>query len=238
MNKTKRLSLQFTVAVFFLGIAQSAWAGPPLICHAFDIGGAKSLPFAGGDRESGRQWRGVDPNYDLNHLVSDTLELLGPETPVIVRMETMRRAALYAVWAQRDRKVGYTVKDDAVARQLFSALLARARNNDGKKIPDSLAWFDAGYLAETYKQGGLDTGFNGQEMVAKAIGLRGDDPAMEFAAAIMTWDGPANIHREHLRKALAGAQDGSLLARNLVLRFGQQGNTIAELRAHTDALGQ
>src|SRR6202035_4092176 len=65
--------------------------GPPLICHAVDIGSAQSLPWT----SSGWNLSGQE-NYDVSHLVPDTLALLGPSTPVLVRMETLRRATLYA----------------------------------------------------------------------------------------------------------------------------------------------
>src|SRR4029079_8572358 len=70
--------------------ASSAAAGPPLLCHPFDIGAAKSLPW------SGPAWTAADPSYDVERLVKDTLSLLTPDTPVLVRMETLRRATVYA----------------------------------------------------------------------------------------------------------------------------------------------
>lgn len=222
--------LGLTILAGILGIPRIALAGPPLICHPFDIGGAKSLPWMGGDRQSGRDWRGVDPNYAISRLVEDTLALLTPEQPVIVRMETLRRAAVYGAWALRDREVRYSVKDEEVARELLDRLLARAKDAEAKGKPDALAWFDAGYLAETYKQAGLTIDVKGYDLVAKAIALRGQDPVIEFAAAIITEGGPSKAHREHFQKAVNGAKDGSLLAKNLVIHFGEGGATIADLR--------
>lgn len=234
MKRSKQVSsiLGLIILAGTLAIPQAALAGPPLICHPFDIGGAKSLPWLGGDRQSGRDWRGVDRSYDLGRLVEDTLALLTPETPVIVRMETLRRAAVYAAWAMRDQKVGYPVKDEKVARELLDRLLARAKDAEAKGKHDALAWFDAGYLAETYKQSGLATDVKGHDLVAKAIALRGQDAEMEFAAAIITEGGPANAHRKHFQKAVNGGKDGSLLAKNLVMHFGERGRTIADLRAN------
>jgi len=74
--------------------AAPALAGPPLICHAIDIGTAQSLPWS----STGWNLTGHE-NYDVGRVVADTLALLVPETPVLVRMETMRRATLFA--AQR-----------------------------------------------------------------------------------------------------------------------------------------
>src|SRR4029453_5770398 len=65
-------------------------AGPPLLCHPFDIGDARSLPWDGREGSQGRR------DYNVANLVADTEAILTPTTPVIVRMETLRRAALYA----------------------------------------------------------------------------------------------------------------------------------------------
>ncbi len=221
---------------------QSIQAGPPLICWPYDIGGAKSLPWPGDPwSTTGRA------DYDLSRLVSDTFELLAPSTPVIVRMETLRRAALYA-------------KGDAhVAKELLGRLLARAEDSDAKGHPDALAWFDAGYLVETYKQANefyekkADGTWNrlykpnpalnldGNAWVGKALHLAGSDPQMEFAAALTScnefsyWQCKdpkrKQIHEAHLQKAIAGATEGSLLAKNIVSRFGNKGGTLADLRA-------
>ena len=55
------LGIGSALLVTLLGIPQTTQAGPPLICHPLDIRGAKSLPWIGGDRPSGADWRGVDP---------------------------------------------------------------------------------------------------------------------------------------------------------------------------------
>src|SRR5262245_16146386 len=78
-------------ATSMLLFANVAMAGPPLICHAFEIGQAKSLPLA----SNGWNLSGAE-NYDTKNLAADTLEILKPDTPVLVRMETLRRATLYA----------------------------------------------------------------------------------------------------------------------------------------------
>jgi hypothetical protein len=123
------------------------------------------------------------------------------------------------------------VKDEKVARELLDRLLARAKDAEANGKRDALAWFDAGYLAETYKQAGLATDVKGYDLVVKAIALRGQDSEMEFAAAIVTEDvPPSKTHVEHFQKAVNGAKEGSLLAKNLVLHFGERGATIADLR--------
>jgi len=206
-------------------------AGPPLICHSIEIGDARSLPWIS------HSWNlSGGETYDTKNLVRDTLEILAPETPVLVRMETLRRATLYAR------------KDPVAAKELLARLHARATSAESSGHPDALAWFDVGYLAETYKQwigqnmphmtDGMRmdpnpaAGVDGYAMVKKAIALGGkdDDPQMEFAAALITLSGPAEEHRQHARKAVAGTKTDSLLARNLASRFiGPQTETMAEL---------
>ncbi|MBZ5522196.1 MAG: hypothetical protein LAP21_08135 [Acidobacteriia bacterium] len=195
-----------------------ALAGSPLICHPFDIGKARSLPFAGNNWNlSGNE------NYDTRNLVRDTLDILDSGAPVLVRMETLRRATLYAR------------KDPQAAKELFTKLHARTSGSGASGREQALAWFDAGFLAETLNQwSGKDSpnpaaGIDGYSLVKKALTLRGDDPQMEFAAALITLRGPEKEHREHAQKAMAGAKGDPLLARNLASHFlGNEKQTVAE----------
>lgn len=217
--KLRKISLKYfaVIAAVVLLIAAPAVAGPPLICHAVDIGSTQSLPWT----SSGWNLTGQE-TYNVEHLVPDTLALLAPSTPVLVRMETLRRATLYA--QQRT----------AVAKELLFRLEARTRENP----KDSLAAFDFGYLVECYRQASWlhqhtdwlkasedPTGANlamkidGYEWVRKAIALRGSDPQMEFAAALMTTEGARREHDQHLQNAFAGAKADAMLARNLASRF-------------------
>ena len=77
-------------AVVSVLVSSPALAGPPLVCFPFEIGNAGTLPMGANG------WRSIDPTYDVTRLVDDTLALLRPETPVLVRMETLRRATIYA----------------------------------------------------------------------------------------------------------------------------------------------
>jgi hypothetical protein len=211
-------------------IQANALAGPPLLCFPFEIGSAKSLPWQGGS------WESIKPDYDIGRLVDDTFALLSKDSPVIVRMETLRRATIYA---RKDRKVA-------------DALLARMKTRAAEAERDPLALFDAGYLIESYRQAywisthsgeahwkfsqanpGKDV--DGYGLVLKAIQSRSGDPDMEFAAALITTDPERRSqHDEHLRRAIAGARDGSLLARNLENHLKQQGKSIADLRPNAD----
>jgi hypothetical protein len=75
-------------------------------------------------------------------------------------------------------------------------------------------------------------GVDGYALVNKAITLRGADPEMEFAAALITLSGPQEEHRQHAQKAIAGAKGDSLLAQNLASHFvGAQTETMSEMLA-------
>jgi hypothetical protein len=221
--------------ILTLALNQHALAGPVLICRTYEIGNAKSLPWGGSD------WRSVKADYDVNRVVEDTLVLLTPDTPVLVRMETLRRATIYAVWARVDREVNYTKRNDNAAQELFSRLVTsgkRAAFESANKKPDPLRMFDAGFFVESWKQAYADgsgrkpVDFDGYALVKQAIALRGNDPEMEFAAALITSIRPdKTAHRAHLQKAIAGAKEGSLLARNIVNHFGRSGQSLADLRA-------
>jgi len=184
-------------------VASPALAGPPLLCFPFDIGPATSLPW---DKDN-NQWKGMRADYDVSHLAADTVALLTPTTPILVRMETLRRAALYAT------------KDDKVAHGLVDTLVFRAKK--AAPADAALAEFDAGYLIETLKQttyfapstASIVETRDGYAMVQHSLTLRNNDPSIAFAAALMTW-GKAD-HNAHVQRAKAGATADMLLARNI-----------------------
>jgi|ERR1700733_2395753 len=215
MNSRMFSRLAIGVATVLLGLTNLALAGPPLVCHAIEIGHAKTLPWVDLNYQQGK-------GYDLNNLTHDTLEILDSNPSVLVRMETLRRATIYAR------------QDPQVAKELLVRLHARAENSNADS-QGALAWFDVGYLTETYKQWiGTDAadparGLDGYAWVSKAIGLRGSDAEMEFAAALITLAGPESEHRAHVQKAIAGAKSDPLLAQNLASNFGRQ--SIAEVLA-------
>ena len=191
-------------------------AGPPLLCHPFDTGGAASLPWGDG-------WNRIDRGYDTTRLGADTQRLLAIDTPVIARMETLRRAAIYAS------------ASGTALRDLEGWLQARVAS--AKKPRDrAMALFDAGYFAETLQDiarlqdydmpgiGKVDlpaikavlAGGDGSLRIAQAIHLRGDDAPMRFAAALVSAaDQRKGDYTLHARLARAGAGTDKLLARNL-----------------------
>jgi hypothetical protein len=220
MNARSFSRLASSIVAVLLGLTTFAQAGPPLVCHPIEIGQAKSLPWVD------LNYRKGSGGYELKDLTRDTLSILDSNPRVLVHMETLRRATLYAR------------QDPQVAKELFSRLYARAATSGGGNV-DALAWFDAGYLAETYKQwmGNGEPnpakGVDGYGWVKKAISLRGSDPEMEFAAALITLAGQEHDHSDHVEKAMAGAKTHPLLAQNLASQFNRQ--SIAEMLTHPPA---
>ena len=208
--------------------ATAALAGPPLICHAFDIGTAKSLPWTSHD------WNLTGgENYDTSRLAADTQAILGANPTILVHMETLRRATLYAR------------KDQRAAKELFVKLFMATKNTQPDRNLAALAYFDAGYLAETYKQWLGEREQNpaqsvdGYALIKQALSLKGSDPQMEFAGALVTLGGPEKDHSEHAQKALAGAKSDSLLARNLASHFwGSEGEKLSEMISKTTVAKQ
>jgi hypothetical protein len=203
-------------AVAAVAIATPALAGPPLLCHPYDIGSAKSLPWVGE-----KSWFEGRPDYKLENLVTDTEALLTASTPVIVRMETLRRAAIYAS------------TDPVVANRLLKRFINRAEASEKSGQPDALAYLDAAYLAGAFNEltmlaqqkewasrgevarqakGSLDS----YALITKSVSLRPNDPGIQFAAALISSDEHRGEYASHAAKARAGADADMLLARNIV----------------------
>src|SRR3954454_10689497 len=127
---TMNRSIAAVAAFLVVSAAMPALAGPPLICHPFETRGGTLLPWDGNG--AGANWNAPLASYDTARLTADVVELLDTDAPVLTRMENLRRATIYAQ------------KDPVLARQLLDAVLSRTSGPQ--------AWFDAGYLIETYKQ--------------------------------------------------------------------------------------
>jgi len=205
-------------ATFFV-LTSVAVAGPPLICHPFDIGNAKSLPWISHD------WNltGAE-KYDTHNLSGDTLAILNSSQVALIHMETLRRATLYAR------------KDPVAAKQLLLQLVTRAKSTEASSSPDTFALFDAAYLTEAYKQWlgerneNPANGLDGLPWIKHATQLRPNDPQMAFAAALITLRGPEADHREYAQLATAGAKNDALLKRNLAAHFlDAESQTMSEM---------
>ena len=205
MIHTHRL---LTAAAFVLAVATPALAGPPLLCHPFDIGTAKSLPWDGT-----KGWFQGRADYAMEQLVPDTEAILQPGTPVLVRMETLRRAAIYAS------------QDAAVASALVDRLSLRAK-------ADPLAALDAAYLVEALHQvtmldqmvefrdriAGVKAVLKGRDalpLLARAVQAQPSDPSVAFAAALIAMDRDKPAYGTYAARARSGASQDALLARNI-----------------------
>jgi hypothetical protein len=197
-----RLTRSLLVAILTLAPALAS-AGPQLLCFPMVVDSASSLPWGTAG------WNSPDPTYDTTRLAPDTVARLGPSVPTLVRMETLRRAVLYAA------------KDAAAADALFTALRGRV-TKDGRG--DALARFDLGYAVEAFRQTAhtpsgsrsAAPAEDGYALIKQALATRSGDAAMEYAAALVTMGRSfRGTSDEHLRRAAAGAPAGSDLARTM-----------------------
>jgi hypothetical protein len=226
--KNNRSAIQYFAAALlfaFLFSTSSAIAGPPLLCHSIDIGNAKSLPWISHD------WNLTgEETYNINNLIADTTAILDGDPTILVHMETLRRATLYSQL------------DPHAAKRLLIKLVARSEAAAQNSPAAALAIFDLGYLVESLNQfhsihkdaPNAAQGLDGYALVNKAIQLKGDDPQMEFAAAIIALHSSPSGQGDHAQKAIAGAKNDPLLARNLAARFrGTQTETMSEMISRT-----
>jgi hypothetical protein len=212
--KHQNLSTLLLAALCLLGVATPALAGPPFVCHPFEIGSAKSLP------SDPNSWIAVRADYDIHRVVADTDALLMPSTPTLVRMETLRRAALYASL------------DRAVAEQLIAAMMARVQKAEERGQAMATALFDAGYVVEALSEieqfgnhmkefagrekllAGITHPYDGRVLIQKSLALRPGDASIEFALTLLM-SSKEKDREMHLRNARAGANQDNLLAANL-----------------------
>ena len=135
-----------------LGNARTALAGPPLLGHPYEIGQASSLPW------QGRQWWPGRSDYDVANLVSETMAILTPSTPVLVRMETMRRGAIYAT------------RDRVVAEQLLAAVLGRARKLEAQGKADANAWLTTDISPKRCERSGISPDVTNSPFPSRTVG--------------------------------------------------------------------
>lgn len=209
MRHVRPLTLGALAFCILVGLGRSAWAGPLLICHPFATGGAESLPWS-----AAPTWNAPDTGYDSRQLVSDVVRLLAATPSVLARMETMRRATIYAA------------RDAKLASDLLTAVQSRAAGSRATGAWPAAA-FDAGYLIETYRQASQIYRWDmlsreardiwairraptadGYAMMRTALDQIADGE-MEFAASLVAPGTAADTHR---RRALAAARPGSALA--------------------------
>jgi len=216
-KRSRRTAIIALTLVCAAAAARPAFAVRPLLCHPFDIGTARSLPWSGVS-----SWFEGQPGYDIAHLADDTVAALAPAVPVIVRMETLRRASIYAS------------RDPKIARQLLLIVTDRTRPDASGKT-DPLTLFDAGYLTETLREVGrvgerssqlgpgaaamtaLVQNVDGYALVQKSLALRPADGSIELASALIAASGGNRRadYASHAEKARTAAKQDALLEKNL-----------------------
>ena len=207
----KTLIASFALAL--LSLAAPALAGPPFICHPFEIGGSTSLPWTDGD------YLGMRGDYDITRVVADTEALLKTDMPTLARMETLRRAVLYAS------------QNRALAERFVAMLAARVDAADKAGRTNAIALFDMGYALEAMSEiemvghhmgsdlavrgralAGLTRPDEGRALILKSAALRADDAGIAFALALIE---RTEDKQPHLLKARAAAKQDRLLAANM-----------------------
>jgi hypothetical protein len=135
-------------------------------------------------------------------------------------METLRRAAIY------------TTKDNAAGMELATRLLARALASEVTGQSSSLALFDAGYFVESMKQlshripSAAFAEIDGYNWTKRSVPGLQDKLAAEYALGLM--EAAGSWPNEHIRRAVMGADEGSLLAKNLAWHFDNR--SLAEIK--------
>ena len=198
----------FAALAVVVTFAAPAFAGPPLICHPFETAGGKLISWG-----TGSGWNTPDRSYDIKKLVADSNAVLTADSPILTRMENLRRATIYAM------------RDPAIADALLRSVMGHALAT----TTDARAWFDAGYLIESFKQASAireirdperhawaavdeTLKVDGYNWLKKAMSMTAPNAEMEFAASLMT---QGALSAEHRAKAVAAAPKNSLVAKNI-----------------------
>lgn len=206
--------------LLLLPTALPAGAHPYLAERAVEIGDARALPW------NGATDFGLVADYDVaTRLVPDTLALLTPTTPPLVRYEILRRAALYL-------SPRFSTLEAALPLRLKLGRRLRDRVNDPNAPPRlrALARFDAGcFEALCGRDRTLASGRDGYAQAAQAL------PDLPEAAAevsyVLARIAPASQADPHTQAALDGAQEGTLLAVNILRDWDHEYPTLEALRA-------
>ncbi|MHC4837342.1 MAG: hypothetical protein ACYTF3_04040, partial [Planctomycetota bacterium] len=213
-------------AILSLGLSVDApeplLLGPPAICQPFAIGDAPSLPWDVGAF-------GIDPDYDLDRLVRQTRRLLDAEEEVLVRMETIRRAVIYASGVgdhDRDDRPTLEARRTIVA-ELVSMLRERALAPHLATEPagDSATappLFDLGFALAGLRQlegvGGLARlDSDGEAELRKAIAWSQAPAAMHLGVSLgLFLSREKGLSDGHLLLAAKGSVEGTLLRENVM----------------------
>lgn len=221
----RTLPVAFAAALTF-----AALAGPPMLCHEFDVGKQTCVSME---------------KVAKKEVAKTLVEALDASRDPLVHMETIRRS------------VNTGRFDSATFQASYAALSARVLDAEAEGEAGSELWFDLGWFVATVSQhsgelpfaAGRDKKVDGYAYMKKAIaGAKAakDDrlAAYNFAAAVMMHpamrhadrksDNPglgSDVYDRHLRSAVADATPGSALERNLESHVKNWGGSIDRIRA-------
>ncbi|MBL8877572.1 MAG: hypothetical protein JNG88_00505 [Phycisphaerales bacterium] len=220
MSQNNRYQM-VAIAIFAAcAFAVTAYGGPPLLCHPYEIGDAKSLPWGGGAFDRNKK-------YDTAELIPDTLALLGDQTPLLERMETVRRAAIYAN-SEPSRKCAELTK--ALDSRRGETLRPDAPKNT-KVMRDFDYWLAAGAIAQfSYRDGAPANRRAAYDGAIKSLGDTPRTAEIEFALAVLSWDLQIAEHHGHVAAACDQTAEDSLLAANIRSRFADGAKSLKEIR--------
>lgn len=174
--------------------------GPPTICFPFILADeSKTVPLSRDDAALA--------NSPLDRLVGASLD---GTMDVLTRMETLRRTFGLA-------------KSDAERRSIVNALehrvvLAELETNPENTADRAVAWFTLGYWRQIFAEGSRERFDEESAYLNKALAIDDTNAAMNFGAAIASFQHRA-IFFERIAKAFdqnaAAGGEKSLLGRNL-----------------------
>jgi len=178
--------------LFLLSLATLALAGPPLVCHPLTLAMRGRWPWnAPPGNLSGNE------NYDTRNLVRDTLAILDSGAPVVVRM---RRCGGHSLYAKRsaggERAVHQTSRAHGRRRRIRPGVFRRGISGGNLQPMDARRKGGSNPAAAS-----MVTAWSAKR--CPCAERRGD----EFAAALMTLQGPEKEHFLHAQRAMAGAKE-------------------------------
>lgn len=220
------MRFQYFIIILVIGAAASiamargtggVAVGPPLVCFPYEIGDAKSLPWNATRDEPFT----TDPKYDESKLIDDTLQILDGSPEILVHMETLRRAAIYAARFDAKPTKG---REGSLATRLTTTVLDRALKQIAADAKNPIYWIDAGYAlgATQHMSQSLGRFVSWVEYFEKAVSLAKSDATVLFAASTAYLDSPKSDRwAQYFEESYFLAPSDSLLKKNLVL-YGER----------------
>lgn len=193
----------------------SKTAGPPAACFQFDIGNMKSLPWRAASSEAGTaEPFALFPTYSEKNLMDDTIQILDGSTDILLHIETLRRAAIYAAHFDGKPSKG---REGSVSARLAVFIMNRSLLQIARNGGHAAAWVDAGFALTAIQQ--MSPGFARLEArgpyFSKATTLAPGDPAVHLACAAGLLENPEGPGwKTHAENAFLLADTGSHVFRS------------------------